>query len=179
MQKACESEPSAMAAIIGLDDEIVEEVCAADKDIVVPANYNCNGQLVISGSVAGIGRVCKILTDKGARRAVKLAVSGAFHSPFMEPARIELEEAIKSITINKPACPVYQNVTAGAVTDPDEIRKNLIAQLTSPVRWTGTITNMINDGATSFTEIGPGNVLQGLVKKINRNAVVNGIDKLS
>jgi [acyl-carrier-protein] S-malonyltransferase len=179
MQKACEAEPSAMAAVIGLDDEIVEEVCAADEDKVVPANYNCPGQLVISGSVAGIDRVCKILTDKGARRAVKLAVSGAFHSPFMEPARIELEEAIKSITINKPACPVYQNVTAGAVTDPDEIRKNLIAQLTSPVRWTGTITNMINDGATSFTEIGPGNVLQGLVKKINRNAVVNGIDKLS
>ncbi len=178
MQKACETEPSAMAAIIGLDDEIVEEVCAADKDIVVPANYNCPGQLVISGSVEGIDRVCTILKDKGARRAVRLTVSGAFHSPFMEPAGNELEAAIKSVIVNKPDCPVYQNVTAEAVTDPDKIRVNLTAQLTSPVRWNRTVLNMINDGATSFLEIGPGNVLQGMVKKINSNVEVSGIDKL-
>ncbi len=177
MQKACEAKPSAMAAIIGLDDKIVEEVCAADDDTVVAANYNCPGQLVISGSVEGIERVCTILTGKGARRAVKLPVSGAFHSPFMEPAGNELEAAINSVVIKKPACPVYQNVTAGAVTDPGKIRINLTAQLTAPVQWTRTITNMINDGATSFIEIGPGNVLQGLVKKINRNVEVSGIDK--
>ena len=178
MQKACEAKPSAMAAIIGLDDEIVEEVCAADEDIVVAANYNCPGQLVISGAVEGIDRVCKILAGKGARRAIKLSVSGAFHSPYMEPAGKELEAAIKSVIFKNPDYPVYQNVNAEPVTDPKKIRTNLISQLTSPVRWTQTIQNMINDGATSFIEIGPGNVLQGLVKKINRNVEVSGIDKL-
>lgn len=178
MQKACMIKPSAMAAVIGLDDHIVEEVCEAVEDSVVAANYNCPGQLVISGSVEGIDRACKILSGKGAKRVIKLPVSGAFHSPFMEPAGDELENAIKSVTFKKPFCPVYQNVSAKPVTDPEQIRKNLILQLTSPVRWTQTVQNMISDGATSFIEIGPGNVLQGLVKKIDKNVKVSGIDKI-
>jgi [acyl-carrier-protein] S-malonyltransferase len=176
MQKACEAEPSAMAAIVGLSDEIVEEACKEVDDNVIPANYNCPGQLVISGPVTGIERACKILLDKGARRAIKLPVSGGFHSRYMEPAREELEAAIRETIINRPACPVYQNVTAKAVTNPEDIRLNLTAQLTSPVRWTQTVLNMIADGATSFTEIGPGKVLQGLVRKIDGNAIVSGIN---
>jgi [acyl-carrier-protein] S-malonyltransferase len=179
MQKACELKPSAMAAIVGLEDKVVEEVCESIDEIVIPANYNCPGQLVISGSVAGIDKACEILTEKGARRAVKLPVSGAFHSPFMEPAREELATAIESTTFSKPVCPVYQNVNAKPVTDPVEIRKNLIAQLTAPVLWTQTVQNMIADGATSFTEIGPGKVLQGLVKKVDRKMETTGIDSFS
>jgi [acyl-carrier-protein] S-malonyltransferase len=173
MQKACEMQPSTMAAILALDDKMVEHICLSitnhDGEIVVPANYNCPGQLVISGSIEGINIACKKMVEAGARRALPLNVSGAFHSPFMEPARIELEAAINATTFNKPSCPVYQNVNAKAVTDPNEIKKNLNAQLTAPVRWTQTIEQMINDGATSFTEVGPGKILQGLVKKINKN----------
>jgi [acyl-carrier-protein] S-malonyltransferase len=173
MQKACEMQPSTMAAILALDDKIVEHICLSitnhDGEIVVPANYNCPGQLVISGSIEGINIACKRMVEAGARRALPLNVSGAFHSPFMEPARIELEAAINATTFNKPSCPVYQNVNAKAVTDPNEIKKNLNAQLTAPVRWTQTIEQMINDGANSFTEVGPGKILQGLVKKINKN----------
>ncbi len=176
MQKACEIEPSTMAAIVGLEDEIVEEVCRSVDEIVVAANYNCPGQLVISGSVAGIDKACGILTEKGAKRALKLAVGGAFHSPFMEPAREELAAAIESTTISNPVCPVYQNVNALPVTDPAEIKKNLIAQLTAPVMWTQTVQNMIADGAKSFTEIGPGKVLQGLVKKVSRSMETFGIN---
>lgn len=179
MQKACELKPSAMAAIVGLEDKVVEEVCESIDEIVIPANYNCPGQLVISGSVAGIDKACEILTEKGARRAVKLPVSGAFHSPFMEPAREELAAAIESTTFSNPICPVYQNVNAKPVTDPVEIRKNLIAQLTAPVLWTQTVQSMIADGATSFTEIGPGKVLQGLVKKVDRKMETTGIDSFS
>jgi [acyl-carrier-protein] S-malonyltransferase len=169
MQKACEAEPSAMAAIIGLDDAVVEKVCAELEEVVVPANYNSPGQIVISGSVKGIDMATEMLTGAGARRAIKLMVGGAFHSPLMEPAKIELAEAIGKTRFNKPACPIYQNVTARAVTDPSEIRDNLMAQLTAPVRWTQTMLNMIADGAVSFTEVGPGNVLQGLAKKADRN----------
>jgi len=176
MQKACELEPSTMAAIVGLEDDVVEKVCAEIDDVVVPANYNCPGQLVISGSNEGIDLACAKLTELGAKRALKLMVGGAFHSPLMEPARNELAEAIEATTFNKPNCPVYQNVNASAVTDPDEIRKNLVAQLTAPVRWTQTVQNMIADGATSFTEIGPGKVLQGLVKKVDRAMETNGIN---
>jgi len=176
MQKACELEPSTMAAIVGLEDDVVEKVCAEIDDVVVPANYNCPGQLVISGSNEGIDKACAKLTELGAKRALKLMVGGAFHSPLMEPARTELAEAIEATTFNKPNCPVYQNVTASAVTDPDEIRKNLVAQLTAPVRWTQTVKTMIADGATSFTEIGPGKVLQGLVKKVDRSMETNGIN---
>jgi len=176
MQKACEIEPSTMAAIVGLDDNIVEEVCAEIDDIVVPANYNCPGQLVISGSIAGIDKACEKLTEKGAKRALKLVVGGAFHSPLMEPAREELAAAIEATTFNTPVCPVYQNVTAQAVTDPAEIKKNLIAQLTAPVKWTQTVQNMIAGGATSFTEVGPGSVLQGLVKKVDRRIVTEGVN---
>ncbi len=168
MQKACELEPSTMAAILGLDDAVVEEVCASIGAIVVPANYNSPGQIVISGSVKGIDLAIEKLTEKGAKRAIKLAVGGAFHSPLMEPARLDLAEAINSTPFSKPVCPVYQNVTALPATSPDMIRKNLVDQLTSPVRWTQTILNMIHDGAVSFTEVGPGTVLQGLVKKIDR-----------
>jgi len=168
MQKACESSPSTMAAIIGLDDAIVEEVCASVSEIVVPANYNSPGQIVISGSNDGIDKVIEILKGKGAKMAVKLAVGGAFHSPLMEPARIELEEAIMNTKFNKPLCPVYQNVDALASSEPEAIKANLVAQLTSPVKWTQTIRNMISGGASSFTEVGPGKVLQGLIKKINR-----------
>jgi len=176
MQKACEAEPSTMAAIVGLDDEIVEKVCSDIKDIVVPANYNCPGQLVISGSIAGVEQACVKLTELGAKRALRLMVGGAFHSPLMEPARAELAEAINSTVFNKPVCPVYQNVNASPASDPDTIRKNLISQLTAPVRWTQTVRNMITDGCTSFTEVGPGQVLQGMVKKIDRTMVTFGIN---
>lgn len=179
MQKACELDPSTMAAIVGLDDKTVEEVCDSIDDIVIPANYNCPGQLVISGSVAGIDKACEILTEKGARRALKLPVSGAFHSPFMEPAREELAAAIESTSFKRPICPVYQNVNAQPVTDPVEIKKNLISQLTAPVLWTQIVENMIAGGATSFTEIGPGKVLQGLVKKVDRQMETTGIDRFS
>ena len=176
MQKACEMEPSTMAAIVGLDDNIVEEVCAEVEDVVVPANYNCPGQLVISGSFAGIDKACELLTARGAKRVLKLVVGGAFHSPLMEPAREELAAAIESTKFNKPVCPVYQNVNAQATSDPDVIKQNLIAQLTAPVKWTQTVQNMIDGGATSFTEIGPGTVLQGLVKKVDRNITTAGVN---
>ena len=176
MQKACEVEPSTMAAIVGLDDEVVEAVCAEIDDVVVPANYNCPGQLVISGSEAGIDKACALLTEKGAKRALKLVVGGAFHSPFMEPAREELAAAIEATTFNQPTCPVYQNVDAQPVSDPAVIKENLIAQLTAPVKWTQIVQNMIADGATSFTEVGPGKVLQGLVKKVDRQMETVGVN---
>ncbi len=176
MQKACELQPSTMAAIVGLDDQAVEEACASIDEVVVPANYNCPGQLVISGSISGIDKACELLTAKGAKRALKLVVGGAFHSPLMEPAREELEAAIRSTNFHKPVCPIYQNVDARPVTAPERIQENLIAQLTAPVRWTQTIENMLKDGATLFTEIGPGKVLQGLIKKVDRNAETAGID---
>lgn len=175
MQKACEMEPSTMAAIVGLDDNIIEEVCNSTNEIVVPANYNCPGQLVISGSFKGIDEVCEILTEKGAKRAMKLSVGGAFHSPFMEPARTELAKAIEETPITVPVCPIYQNVNAKPFTDPAQIKENLIAQLTAPVRWAQTVQNMITDGATEFVEIGPGNVLKGLIKKIDRSVAVESI----
>lgn len=171
MQKACEAEPSTMAAILGLDDNIVEEVCNAIPDVVVPANYNSPGQLVISGSIAGIDKAIAELTAKGAKRALKLPVGGAFHSPLMEPARKELAEAILNTKFSQPICPVYQNVTATAVSDPEKIKANLNIQLTAPVKWTQTIQSMITDGAGEFVEVGPGKVLQGLIKKINKDAV--------
>ena len=171
MQKACEKTPSTMAAILGLDDKIVEEVCASVKEIVVPANYNSPGQIVISGSNDGIDKAIEMLKEKGAKRAIKLAVGGAFHSPLMEPARMELEEAIRNTTFNKPICPVYQNVSAKPSIDPEVIKSNLVSQLTSPVRWTQSVLNMISGGATSFIEVGPGCVLSGLIKKVNRDAV--------
>lgn len=171
MQKACEKTPSTMAAILGLDDNIVEEVCASIKQVVVPANYNSPGQIVISGSNEGIDKAIEILKEKGAKRALKLAVGGAFHSPLMEPARLELEEAIRGTTFRIPVCPVYQNVNAKPSVDPDVIKSNLVSQLTSPVRWTKSILNMISGGATTFVEVGPGCVLSGLIKKINRDAV--------
>lgn len=170
MQKACEQNPSTMAAVLGLDDKKVEEICASIEDIVVPANYNCPGQLVISGTLDGINKACEKLKEAGAKRALVLNVGGAFHSPLMEPARAELEIAINETVFRNPACPVYQNVNAKAVTDPAEIKLNLIAQLTAPVRWTQTIQNMVADGTNFFTEIGPGKVLQGLVKKIHKEA---------
>jgi len=176
MQKACEMEPSTMAAIVGLEDQVVEEICASIDDIVVPANYNCPGQLVISGSEAGIDKACELLTEKGAKRALKLVVGGAFHSPFMEPAREELAAAIEATTFSQPTCPVYQNVNAQPVSDPEAIKENLIAQLTAPVKWTQIIQNMITDGATSFTEVGPGRVLQGLVKKVDRTMETIGVN---
>jgi [acyl-carrier-protein] S-malonyltransferase len=176
MQKACEAEPSTMAAIVGLDDETVEKICGEIDEVVVPANYNCPGQLVISGSIQGIDLACAKLTEAGAKRAIKLSVGGAFHSPLMEPARAELAEAINSTHFSTPVCPVYQNVTACRVSDPEAIKKNLIAQLTAPVRWTQTVKNMIADGCTSFTEIGPGQVLQGLVKKVDRTMNTAGIN---
>lgn len=166
MQKACELNPSGMAAVLGLPDETVEEVCAQIDGVVVPANYNCPGQLVISGANEAIDAACEKMKEAGAKRALKLPVGGAFHSPLMEPARVELEAAIRATTYNKPICPVYQNVDAKPYTDPEELKRNSIAQLTGPVRWTQTVQNMVADGATSFRELGPGNVLQGLVKKI-------------
>jgi [acyl-carrier-protein] S-malonyltransferase len=168
MQKACEAEPSTMAAIIGMEDEVVEKVCAGIDETVVAANYNSPGQIVISGSVPGIDLAVERLKEMGARMAVKLAVGGAFHSPLMEPARAELEKAIKAAPFATPVCPVYQNVNALPSSDPAEIKRNLVAQLTAPVRWTQTVENMIADGAASFTEVGPGKVLQGLIKKVDR-----------
>ncbi|MDN3494150.1 ACP S-malonyltransferase [Winogradskyella bathintestinalis] len=170
MQKACELQPSTMAAVLGLDDEIVEKICDTTEGTVVAANYNCPGQLVISGDVDAINKACESLKDAGARRALVLPVGGAFHSPLMEPAREELAAAIENTTFSKPNCPIYQNVTASAITDENEIKANLISQLTAPVRWTQSVQQMMADGATSFTEVGPGKVLQGLVKKINRGA---------
>ena len=170
MQKACEQNPSTMAAIIGLPDNVVEEICASIPGVVVPANYNCPGQLVISGSNEAVDAACAKLTEAGAKRALKLNVGGAFHSPLMEPARVELEAAIKAAPFAEPVCPVYQNVDAKPYTDPAKIQANLIAQLTSPVRWTQIVQNMIADGATQFTELGPGTVLQGLIKKVTREA---------
>ena len=169
MQKACEEQPSTMAAILGLEDEVVESICAKIEEVVVPANYNCPGQLVISGSIAGIDRACELLTEAGAKRALKLNVGGAFHSPLMESARAELQTAIENTEIKSPVSPIYQNIDAKPYTDPASIKKNLIAQLTGAVRWTQTAQNMLADGATSFTEVGPGNVLQGLVKKVDRS----------
>ena len=168
MQKACELQPSTMAAVLGLDDDIVEKICATIEGVVVAANYNCPGQLVISGDVDAIHRACETLKEEGARRALVLPVGGAFHSPLMEPAREELAAAIENTTFSKPNCPIYQNVTASAITDENEIKANLILQLTAPVRWTQSVQQMITDGASHFTEVGPGKVLQGLVKKINR-----------
>ncbi len=169
MQKACEKTPSTMAAILGLDDKIVEDICSSIKEVVVPANYNSPGQIVISGSIEGIEKAIEILKEKGAKRALKLAVGGAFHSPLMEPARVELEEAIRNTIFNKPVCPVYQNVNANPFTDPDSIKSNLVLQLTSPVRWAQSVYNMIAAGATSFVEVGPGCVLQGLIRKVNKD----------
>ncbi len=173
MQKACEIEPSTMAAILGLDDAVVEDICHQITDVVVPANYNCPGQLVISGSIAGVDQACEKLLAAGAKRALKLNVGGAFHSPLMEAARVELERAIVNTEIKTPVCPIYQNIDAKPYTDPAKIKENLIAQLTGPVRWTQTVTHMLADGATSFTEVGPGNVLQGLVKKVDRAAATS------
>ena len=172
MQKACELNPSVMAAVLGLPDEKVEEVCAQIDGVVVPANYNCPGQLVISGANEAIDAACEKMKEAGAKRALKLPVGGAFHSPLMEPARVELEAAIRATTYNKPICPVYQNIDAKPYTDPEELKRNSIAQLTGPVRWTQTVQNMVADGATSFRELGPGNVLQGLIKKIAPEAVI-------
>lgn len=166
MQRACEINPSTMAAILGLDDKIVEDICASIDEVVVAANYNCPGQLVISGSNKGIEIACEKLKAAGAKRALPLPVGGAFHSPLMEPAREELAAAIESTTFHKPVCPVYQNVNALPATDVTVIKKNLIAQLTAPVRWTQSVQNMVKDGAKTFVECGPGKVLQGLVKKI-------------
>ena len=175
MQKACEKEPSTMAAILGLDDKKVEEICKTIDEVVVPANYNSPGQLVISGSLRGIEIACEKLKAGGARRALPLKVGGAFHSPLMEPARVELAEAINSTVFHQPVCPVYQNATAERVTDPFKIKENLIAQLTAPVLWTQLIQRMIADGADHFIEVGPGNVLQGLISKIGKDVTVSGV----
>lgn len=175
MQKACELNPSTMAAVLGLPDEKVEEVCASITDeVVVPANYNCPGQIVISGTNAGIDKACELLKEAGAKRALKLSVGGAFHSPLMNPAKEELEKAINETEFSAPICPVYQNVTTVAETEPATIKKNLIAQLTAPVKWTQSAEHMIADGATEFVELGPGSVLQGLVKKINKEIATSG-----
>jgi [acyl-carrier-protein] S-malonyltransferase len=170
MQKACAIEPSTMAAVLGLDDAVVEQICQETPGTVVAANYNCPGQLVISGSITAVEAACAKLTEAGARRALILPVGGAFHSPLMAPAQEELGRAIEATNFAQPICPVYQNVTAAAVEDPAAIKRNLLAQLTAPVRWTQSVQQMIQDGATHFIEVGPGNVLQGLVKKINREA---------
>lgn len=175
MQKACEAEPSTMAAILGLENSVVEEVCEKIDEVVVPANYNSPGQIVISGSMAGIDRAVEQLTAAGAKRAIKLQVGGAFHSPLMEPAKEELASAIEATYFSKPVCPVYQNVNAAPSSVPEEIRKNLVLQLVSPVRWTQTVQQMIADGGTVFTEVGPGNVLQGLIKKTDRSVVTEGV----
>ena len=174
MQKACEAQESTMAAVLGLDDKVVEDTCAEIDGIVVAANYNCPGQLVISGEIEAINKACELLTEKGARRALVLPVGGAFHSPLMEPAREELAAAIKETPFSEPTCPVYQNVVAKAVTTPDEIKENLIAQLTAPVRWTQCIQQMVADGGTEFIEVGPGKVLQGLMRKIDRSVAASG-----
>jgi [acyl-carrier-protein] S-malonyltransferase len=175
MQKACDINPSTMAAVMGIDDAIVEDICYSLPETVVPANYNSPGQIVISGTLDGISRATEELKQRGARRIILLSVSGGFHSPCMEPARRELEEAIRKAHFSSPVCPVYQNVTGMPVTDPGEIMINLIAQLTSPVRWTQTVEAMISDGADSFVEAGPGNVLQGLIKKINPGVTVSAL----
>lgn len=175
MQKACELNPSTMAAVLGLPDEKVEEICASITDeVVVPANYNCPGQIVISGTNAGIDKACELLKEAGAKRALKLSVGGAFHSPLMNPAKEELEKAINETEFSAPICPVYQNVTTVAETNPATIKTNLIAQLTAPVKWTQSAEHMIADGATEFVELGPGSVLQGLVKKINKEIATSG-----
>jgi len=171
MQKACEITPSTMAAVLGLADNIVEEVCASIDGIVVAANYNCPGQLVISGETSAVEKACEAMKAAGAKRALILPVGGAFHSPMMEPAREELADAIEATTFSTPVCPVYQNVTANAVSDANEIKKNLIIQLTAPVKWTQSVQQMIADGATLFTEVGPGKVLAGLINKIDKEAV--------
>ncbi|MBE0650959.1 MAG: ACP S-malonyltransferase [Bacteroidales bacterium] len=176
MQKACELEPSTMAAILGLDDSIVEEICISIPDVVIPANYNSPGQLVISGTVPGVEKAIEKATAAGAKRAMLLKVGGAFHSPLMEPARLELSEAINHTKFNRGICPVYQNVTGQSVTDPEIIKTNLISQLTSPVRWTQIMKNMVADGAKEIVEVGPGKVLQGLFKKIDRNLAVNSAE---
>ncbi len=179
MQSACELQPSTMAAVLALADDKVEEICATvskeSGEVVVPANYNCPGQLVISGSTKGIEIACEQMKAAGAKRALVLPVGGAFHSPLMEPAKIELAAAIQATTFNTPICPVYQNVVAKAVTDPTQIKENLIAQLTGAVKWTQTVQAMVTDGATEFTEVGPGKVLQGLVQKVHKETVVNGV----
>ena len=174
MQKACEIAPSTMAAVLGLEDAIVEDTCSEIKGVVVAANYNCPGQLVISGEITAVEKACKVLSEKGARRALLLPVGGAFHSPMMEPARAELAAAIEATTFSNPTCPVYQNVSACAVTSPSEIKKNLMIQLTAPVRWTQSIQAMIADGGTEFIEVGPGKVLQGLMRKIDRSVAASG-----
>lgn len=180
MQKACEAAPSTMAAIMGLDDQKVVEVCNElnKTDVVVAANFNCPGQLVISGSESAIDKACEKFKALGAKRALKLQVSGAFHSPFMKPAQEELEKAIRETVINIPICPIYQNATSKSSTNPEEIKKNLIAQLTAPVLWTQSVKNMVADGATEFVELGPGKVLQGLIQKIEKTVLVSGFDKL-
>ena len=174
MQKACEMQKSTMAAVLGLEDKVVEDTCAEIDGVVVAANYNCPGQLVISGEVEAVEKACEVLTEKGARRALLLPVGGAFHSPMMEPAREELAAAIEATTFSEPTCPVYQNVPAKAVTNADEIKENLIAQLTAPVKWTQCIQSMIADGGTEFIEVGPGKVLQGLMRKIDRSVAASG-----
>jgi [acyl-carrier-protein] S-malonyltransferase len=170
MQKACEIEPSTMAAVLNLDDKIVEDLCEATPGVVVAANYNCPGQLVISGAYSAVEAACEKMKEAGAKRALILPVGGGFHSPMMEPAREELAAAIEATTFSNPICPVYQNVTAAAVNNPEEIKKNLIIQLTAPVKWTQSVQQMISDGAESFTEVGPGKVLVGLINKINKEA---------
>ena len=174
MQKACDIKPSTMAAVLGLDDNVVEDTCAEIDGVVVAANYNCPGQLVISGEIEAVEKACEVLTEKGARRALILPVGGAFHSPLMEPAREELAAAIEATTFSEPMCPVYQNVVAKAVTDPEEIKANLIAQLTAPVKWTQCVQAMIADGGTEFIEVGPGKVLQGLMRTIDRSVAAGG-----
>lgn len=176
MQAACELQPSTMAAILGLDDEVVERICAETDGVVVPANYNCPGQLVISGEVAAVEKACQKLTEAGARRALILPVGGAFHSPLMEPARQQLAQAIEASEIRTPRCPIYQNVTATAQTDPGQIKANLVAQLTAPVRWTQSMQQMLADGAAEVIEVGPGKVLQGLFKKVDRQLPVSSAE---
>ena len=176
MQKACELQPSTMAAIIGLEDKVVEDICAQTEGIVIAANYNCPGQLVISGEIEAVNLACEAAKNAGARMAMVLPVGGAFHSPLMEPAREQLAAAIENTNINQPICPIYQNVTASAVLDPSEIKKNLMAQLTAPVKWTQSIQQMIADGGTEFIEIGPGKVLQGLMRKIDRKVSTSGMN---
>ena len=176
MQKACELQPSTMAAVLGLEDQIVVDTCAEINGVVVAANFNCPGQLVISGAIPAVEKACELLKEKGAKRALLLPVGGAFHSPLMEPAREELAKAIENTVFKTPICPIYQNVTASAVTNSDEIKKNLITQLTAPVRWTQSVQQMIADGTTEFVEVGPGNVLQGLVKKIDRSALTSAAE---
>ena len=175
MQEACDANPSSMAAVLGLEDEKVEEICAQIEGIVVPANYNCPGQLVISGETIAVEKACEALKAAGAKRALLLPVNGAFHSPLMKPAQDKLAKAIENTKFNKPIIPIYQNITTTAVEDPEEIKKNLIAQLTGPVKWTQTVRNMIADGAESFVEVGPGKTLQGLIKKIHPEALVSSV----